>query len=887
MNYVELLDYSYSIKTKKLVIHILNKSNNINNIDIKNNSNNNICNNINNFNTNKNNCLKCSNILEDLDYLEVKNKNILNLDISLTNNLINLTYLDLSNNKLFDINNISYLCNLRTLKIDYNNIDNIPFNLSKNLNKIEYFSISNNNIKNIDEFVANVSIQNNNCIKYLILNDNKIENIPFNICFLSNLICLFLHNNELIKIPTSICELNNLKEFSLEWFHVYDCNLENIQFKYTNKDTINQQINKNLNNKVFDNFFKILKEKYLLLFINAINLNNFKNNNKKDDFTNIMYVSFEDFVKSFSMIRNNLSNSNNMKLNDNSNVILSNYLNIDKHNLLKDIDNCNNNIVSKTNNKTKTNILNSKYFNNEDIYANKRNKINNIKNIVQSQTSIKDLNSNINTNNLICNSKTSNIEFIDNDITTTPNKVINNYVRSKSQLFQLREIKHSSNINNKDNMFCIHESNFNYNSIFKLIENNYLHLIKIYIKLIPNIITKLKNEEGRNVLYYAIHLNKVNIVNYILNFILQNKKIIKTIKTPYIYLHKAIRCRNYEIVYKLVNVFNYTDKDVDDQGSNAYHILFSCFSVVNNNNNNNNSDFFNNSLILVLIANALIKYTSISLNRLNSEKWAPIHIAARKGNIDCLEWIISNNKYNKDKPSSKNKNKCFDINMKGKNNWTPLHLSVNVYKYNESVLLLKNNADIFAKNKDNKKPIDVSNNNFLFYKLLKKYSILLILSKMNMFKKKRESNQNLIESNKFNRKLSNETQIIYSNINTEKSVAKESNKQLIKIDTVPIKNKKKYKLINNYFDLYYKLNNIHKSYHSKKLESVKKKMLAEIKDIIKRIDCSILNIKIIMFELINIMNLFMFDKDIINNVKLEISNHYKIDINSIYVTENN
>ena len=31
------------------------------------------------------------------------------------------------------------------------------------------------------------------------------------------------------------------------------------------------------------------------------------------------------------------------------------------------------------------------------------------------------------------------------------------------------------------------------------------------------------------------------------------------------------------------------------------------------------------------------------LNCLNNDNWGPVHIAARRGSIDCLKWIIKQN----------------------------------------------------------------------------------------------------------------------------------------------------------------------------------------------------------------------------------------------------
>ncbi len=104
------------------------------------------------------------------------------------------------------------------------------------------------------------------------------------------------------------------------------------------------------------------------------------------------------------------------------------------------------------------------------------------------------------------------------------------------------------------------------------------------------------------------------------------------------------------------------------------------------------------------------------LNTANHDNWAPVHIAARKGNKDCIIWIIN---YNKQLRHFKRE--IFDLNLKGKNDWTPLHLAANSYKLEETYLLLEEGCDVFAKNVDNKIPRKVTNGNYLLNKLLKNY----------------------------------------------------------------------------------------------------------------------------------------------------------------------
>lgn len=55
----------------------------------------------------------------------------------------------------------------------------------------------------------------------------------------------------------------------------------------------------------------------------------------------------------------------------------------------------------------------------------------------------------------------------------------------------------------------------------------------------------------------------------------------------------------------------------------------------------------------------------------NYEQWAPIHIAARKGQIEAVRWALNANIILADLQME-----CFDFNLAGGvQKWTPLHLA--------------------------------------------------------------------------------------------------------------------------------------------------------------------------------------------------------------------
>jgi len=54
----------------------------------------------------------------------------------------------------------------------------------------------------------------------------------------------------------------------------------------------------------------------------------------------------------------------------------------------------------------------------------------------------------------------------------------------------------------------------------------------------------------------------------------------------------------------------------------------------------------------------LLKRTE-NLNSLNNDGWGPIHIASRKGSVDCINWILTKNETLKAQ-----QREFFDLNLK-------------------------------------------------------------------------------------------------------------------------------------------------------------------------------------------------------------------------------
>ena len=131
------------------------------------------------------------------------------------------------------------------------------------------------------------------------------------------------------------------------------------------------------------------------------------------------------------------------------------------------------------------------------------------------------------------------------------------------------------------------------------------------------------------------------------------------------------------------------------------------------------------------------------INNRSYDHWGPIHIAIRRGGYQCLEWIINKNIAMKELYVQNNNNnnfnnthektikfnsmsinsfgnsikrnqtiiqkKSFNLNLKGKEDWTPLHLSASLGLIDCVYLLLKNNAEVYSRNNNYKTPKQVSN----------------------------------------------------------------------------------------------------------------------------------------------------------------------------------
>jgi len=124
-----------------------------------------------------------------------------------------------------------------------------------------------------------------------------------------------------------------------------------------------------------------------------------------------------------------------------------------------------------------------------------------------------------------------------------------------------------------------------------------------------------------------------------------------------------------------------------------------------------------------LIGDVLLQ-KECKLNLLNNDLLSPVHIAIKKSSKECIVWIINQNKI------LKNLNReIFDLNARGKNNITPLHLASNLGKLEEILLLIESGSDILAKTLDNKTPRKSQTGNYFITKILRNVEMSLFYKK--------------------------------------------------------------------------------------------------------------------------------------------------------------
>ena len=296
---------------------------------------------------------------------------------------------------------------------------------------------------------------------------------------------------------------------------------------------------------------------------------------------------------------------------------------------------------------------------------------------------------------------------------------------------------------------CYNNSNFD---IFHALNNNYFGIIKSFIKDNPDIINS-KDQNGKTPIYLAMHQGRREIYDFLLEKM--NIKKFESENNSHNLLFRAIRMRNFPLLVKLHNLGFSLDK-VDEKGNNVFHILFSVF--------------INNYDQCAQIGNYFIEQGLDNYNNKNKDGWAPIHIAAKHANFVCLDWIGFINKI----LLKKNRN-IIDINIKGKKNWTALHLVISSYKYSECVKLLNLGGNVFDKNSDGRTPRYITNNFFLSKMLYTKENNIYFKKYFKQGKIPEKNKIKITNDNYYSYKVNNKlTNVNYKNI-TQGILSKNNN----------------------------------------------------------------------------------------------------------------
>eukprot|EP00931_Biecheleriopsis_adriatica_P115045 TRINITY_DN90892_c0_g1_i1.p1 TRINITY_DN90892_c0_g1~~TRINITY_DN90892_c0_g1_i1.p1 ORF type:complete len:1119 (+),score=248.09 TRINITY_DN90892_c0_g1_i1:75-3431(+) len=125
-------------------------------------------------------------------------------------------------------------------------------------------------------------------------------------------------------------------------------------------------------------------------------------------------------------------------------------------------------------------------------------------------------------------------------------------------------------------------------------------------------------------------------------------------------------------------------------------------------------------------------------NMMNSDKWAPLHLAARRGQLRGIAFVLSNldsadpachkgtcNHWATAKKSKTSRirtcPRAFDLNLRGGSHmWTPLHLAGHACHVNVVQVLIEAGSDVFLRNVDGRTARHVSRGNLAISKLLRK-----------------------------------------------------------------------------------------------------------------------------------------------------------------------
>ena len=137
----------------------------------------------------------------------------------------------------------------------------------------------------------------------------------------------------------------------------------------------------------------------------------------------------------------------------------------------------------------------------------------------------------------------------------------------------------------------------------------------------------------------------------------------------------------------------------DCEGNTPLHIVLGVFNK--------------NKRKCAALAEALLAAGAL-VNALNNENWAPIHLAARRGQTEAIKWVV----YQNAKLTTQGKEK-FDIDCQGGVHlWTSLHLAGHAGHFDIVRILVEAGAKVFLRNSDGRTPKQASKSDLALFKFL-------------------------------------------------------------------------------------------------------------------------------------------------------------------------
>ena len=274
---------------------------------------------------------------------------------------------------------------------------------------------------------------------------------------------------------------------------------------------------------------------------------------------------------------------------------------------------------------------------------------------------------------------------------------------------------------NKVNIHSI--DSYNRNIIYTAALNEDISVLK-YILTNSNKNIDIIDKDNHTAFSASIYREKFASIRYLLKYGANPTKGGGQYSSP---LHLAVRKMNYYAVREIMRYGENLNRQDQDGQTPLHH----CISLMANGNQRAGK-----------ICGFLLE-NGTNPNFKNKERWAPIHVAARKKDPKTISWIIS---YNRECIEVHGREEIFKLGIKGgQYNWTAMHIAA--YSECPSVLELLGevNSDIFKRSLHGYTPKRLITKKCLTLKIAEKYEKKWL--NLNVINKIKIDNENLIDHN--------------------------------------------------------------------------------------------------------------------------------------------